>query len=255
MRWSPLCRGAALGINILSGLCSVTASLKIEGREGVRRAMDYKLPRAAESFITNLTGADADEVKKYVVEFRLNQEFQNSVEGKRSAFSQNRRSSWDYSIGAALGLVLYVICRRQKPRIVVETGVASGVSSSHILGALEQNKHGRLYSIDLPGWQEDRSGWLIPDYLRHRWHLVPGRSSDELKPLLRKVAAIDTFLHDSDHSYQNMLEEFQTAWKYLKSGGLLLAHNIDNNNAFSDFCRGNGLKGYSLANLGGIIKA
>lgn len=215
---------------------------------------DYQLPRAAESFITNLTHASATEVKEYVVEFRLNQEFHNSIEEKRRAFSKKRHSSWDYSIGTALGLVLYVICRRQKPDIVVETGVASGVSTSHILCALEQNQHGQLYSIDLPWRQKNRSGWLIPDYLRHRWHLILGRSSEELAPLLRKVADLDVFLHDSDHSYQNMFWEFKTAWEYLRPRGLLLAHNIDYNNAFSDFCQGHGLKSCSLADLGGIVK-
>jgi len=217
--------------------------------------MDNTLPRVAEGFIVNLTGANLAEVKEYISEFRLNQKFQNSIEEKRSVFGKRRHSSYDFSIGTTLGLVIYVICRRQKPDIVVETGVASGVSSSHILCALEQNKRGQLYSIDLPWWQENQSGWLIPDYLRHRWHLILGRSSEELAPLLIKVAEIEIFLHGSDHSYQNMLWELQTAWKYLKVGGLLLAHNIDTNEAFSDFYRNHGVKGYSLSDMGGVVKA
>jgi predicted O-methyltransferase YrrM len=114
----------------------------------------------------NLTGANAAESQGYIAEFRLNQEFQNSIEEKRSVFGKRRHSSYDFSIGTTLGAILYTVCRRQKPDIVVETGVATGVSSSHILGALEQNKHGQLYSIDLPWWPENQSGWLIPDYLR-----------------------------------------------------------------------------------------
>ena len=137
----------------------------------------------------------------------------------------------------------------------METGVASGVSSSYILCALDQNNRGQLYSIDLPGWQENESGWMIPNYLRHRWQLILGRSSEELAPLLQKVVEIDIFLHDSDHSYQNMLWEFKTAWTCLKAGGLLLSHNIDYNDAFSDFYQSQGVKGYSLNNMGGVVKA
>jgi len=85
--------------------------------------------------------------------------------------------------------------------------------------------------------------------------LILGKSSEKLAPLLKKVAEIDIFLHDSEHSYQNMLWEFQTAWLYLKAGGLLLSHNIDTNDAFSGFCQGHGLKGHSLTNMGGIVKA
>jgi len=62
---------------------------------------------------------------------------------------------------------------------MVETGVFSGVSSSYILCAMEANKRGQLYSIDLPQWHEGKSGWVIPDYLRHRWHLIQGKSSEK----------------------------------------------------------------------------
>lgn len=217
--------------------------------------MDNRIQRAAESFIMNLTGANAAEIQEYVAEIRLNQEFHNRIEENRSAFGRRRYSSWDFGISTTLGVVLYAICRRQKPNIAVETGVASGVSSSYILCALEQNKHGQLYSIDLPWWRENQSGWIIPDYLRHRWHLILGKSSETLAPLLEKVTEIDIFLHDSEHSYQNMLWEFRTAWTYLKVGGLLLSHNIDTNDAFSDFCQDRGVKGYSLTNMGGMVKA
>jgi predicted O-methyltransferase YrrM len=216
--------------------------------------MDSAFQKAAGNFITNLTGANAAEIQEYAAEITWNREFHNHIEENQSAFGKRRHSSWDYGISMTLGTVLYAICRRQKPDIVVETGVASGVSSAYILCALEQNKHGQLYSIDLPGWGENQSGWRIPDYLRHRWHLILGKSSERLGPLLEKVAEIDTFLHDSDHSYQNMSWEFQTAWAHLKAGGLLLAHNIDYNDAFSDFCHRHVVKGYSLTDMGGIAK-
>lgn len=85
--------------------------------------MGIEFPIAAESFIVNLTGADAVEIKEYVTEFGLNRQFQNSIEEKRAAFHKSRRFSWGYSIGDTLGLVLYIICRKQRPDIVVETGV------------------------------------------------------------------------------------------------------------------------------------
>lgn len=216
--------------------------------------MDNRIQRTAENFITNLSDANATEIQEYVAEIRLNHEFHKHIEENRSVFDRRQYSSWDFSIGRPLGIILYTICRRKKPDIVVETGVASGVSSSHILCALEQNKHGQLYSIDLPLWQKKQSGWIIPNYLRHRWHLIRGKSSEKLPPLLKKVEQIDIFLHDSEHSYQNMLWEFQMAWAYLKSGGLLLSHNIDTNDAFSDFYQDHGTKGYSLASLGGVVK-
>ena len=217
--------------------------------------MDNGIQRAAKSFVITLTGANTAEIQEYVAEIRLNQEFQNRIEENRSVFDRRQHSSWDFGIGRPLGMILYTICRRKKPDIVVETGVASGVSSSHILCALEQNEHGQLYSIDLPSWQRNQSGWMIPSYLRNRWHLIQGKSSEKLEQVLKKAGQIDIFLHDSEHSYQNMLWEFQIAWTYLKSGGLLLSHNIDTNDAFVDFYHSVGVKGYSLTNMGGIVNA
>ncbi len=217
--------------------------------------MDIRDEKTTENFIKNLTDADASEIEGYIAEIASNRDFHNRLEDNRSNLGRRRYSSWHYGVGTTLGAALYAICRRQQPDIVVETGVASGMSSSYILCALEQNGHGELYSIDLPGWEEKQSGWMIPDYLRHRWHLTLGRSSEKLPPLLKEIGHVNIFLHDSEHSYQNMLWEFQTAWAYLKAEGLLLAHNIDNNNAFRDFCHNVGLKGYLLTNMGGIAKA
>lgn len=215
--------------------------------------MDNRLQKAAVTFMTNLTGATAAEIQEYTAEIRDNRKFRESIEEKRNYYGR-RESNWYYGVGTTLGMILYAICRKQKPDSVIETGVASGVSSSHILGALEANKRGQLYSIDLPAWQKIPSGWMIPDYLRHRWHLIQGRSSETMAPLLKKVREIDIFFHDSDHSYKNMRREFETAWTHLKIGGLLLSHNIDYSDAFPDFFRDHKVDGFTLGDMGGIVK-
>jgi predicted O-methyltransferase YrrM len=209
--------------------------------------------KESESFIMSLTGTGAAEVEGYLAEIGEDQRFHSSMKEKRNV-SGGGGWGWGFSVGKMLGEVLYAICRRRNAGIVVETGVASGVSSSYILCALGRNEHGELYSIDQP-WGRAESGWLIPDYLRPRWHLVQGQSSDELPPLLKRVGEIDIFLHDSQHSYQNMRWEYQTAWAHLRVGGILLSHNIDSNRAFPDFCREHRVTGYSLDNLGGVVKS
>jgi len=208
--------------------------------------------KATLTFISGLAGAKPDEIQEYLVEIESDRTFRRSLEEKRNSFDRGHYFSW--GIGESLGKVLYAVYRRKKPDVIVETGVASGESSSYILCALEKNDRGELYSIDLPWWDEEQSGWLIPDYLKHRWHLTLGRSSKKLTPLLKELGGIDIFLHDSDHSYENMLWEYQTAWAYLKDRGLLLSHNIDANSAFGDFCRSVKAEGYLLGNMGVVIK-
>jgi predicted O-methyltransferase YrrM len=142
------------------------------------------------------------------------------------------------------GRELYVVARVLEPDRVVETGVSGGVSSAFILQALKNNRRGRLLSIDFPnaGWQEllpvgKESGWVVPQELKERWDLRLGRSIDLLPALLKDLGSIGVFLHDSDHSYQNMLFEFSTSWPKLVKGGLLVSDNVLENSAFFEFAK------------------
>src|SRR3989338_554948 len=153
---------------------------------------------------------------------------------------------------------IYVLCRIFKPDIIVETGVANGFSSAFILYALEMNKKGSLYSIDLPNQpgQEinNHTGWLVPDILQNRWKLILGPSKEKLPALLNKLCVIDAFYHDSEHSYENMVFEFDCAWKYLKPGGLLLADDITDSRAFDELVENKKCIAKKLFKLGIAMK-
>ena len=156
---------------------------------------------------------------------------------------------------AGRGPVLYIICRLLKPKVVVETGVASGISSKYILYALHKNGQGNLYSIDFPTPTDELPvGWLVPNGLRNRWHLILGKSSEKLPVLLNEIPKVDVFLHDSDHSYRNMMFEFRTVWPYIRKGGLLASDDINMNNSFFDFATEVNRKSVRFYLLGAIRK-
>lgn len=159
------------------------------------------------------------------------------------------------AIGYAEGTYLYAVLRTVRPLVAVETGVANGFSTAFSLLALKANGEGRLHSIDLPRevgreyepgtFYEGQgragippgsdSGWLIPDELRGRWTLVPGKSQDELPPLLQRLGTIDAFMHDSEHSFDCMWFEFNAAWPALRPGGVLISDDVNSTEAFSRF--------------------
>ena len=146
----------------------------------------------------------------------------------------------DYSILGESGPFLYKLCKILKPELIIETGVAYGVSSSYILKALHENNKGKLISIDsvFRPWQsKEMIGAAIPKNFRDRWELKIGTSKDLLENILKNFSSIDVFLHDSLHTYKNMLFEFQKSWPFIKEGGFLLSDDVTNNNAFSDFCK------------------
>lgn len=146
----------------------------------------------------------------------------------------------DYSIMGESGTFLYELCKFVKPEVIVETGVAYGVSSAYILKALDENNKGKLISIDsvFRPWQsEEMIGAAIPENLRQRWELKIGTSEKILKTIFTDLKTIDIFLHDSLHTYKNMYYEFETSWSFLRKGGFLISDDIVGNNAFGDFYR------------------
>ena len=171
------------------------------------------------------------------------------------------------AIGYIEGVYLYAALRKLRPRVAVETGVANGFSTAFSLLALQRNEEGHLHSIDLPREVgrdyepatfyegEGRAGippgsepgWLIPAELRNRWTLLLGRSQEELPPLLERLGTIDSFMHDSEHSFECMWFEFHAAWPHLRPGGQLVSDDVNSTEAFSRFAREQGREPVRLA--------
>jgi len=127
-----------------------------------------------------------------------------------------------------LGRALYTIVKYTKPKIVVETGVAMGVSSTCILLAMEETGVGELISID----KQSRAGEIIPNKLKEKWSFHVGYSYDILPNL--DLKGIDMFFHDSGHSYKCMSFEFEWAYPRLTEGGILVSDDISWNNSIFD---------------------
>ena len=117
-------------------------------------------------FIKGLANTSDAEIQEYVAETTSNSEFHNSMEergykarGEVEVDPGKVPFSLSFlAIFRAEATTLYALCRKLKPDVVVETGVASGVSSSYILCALHENEHGQLYSIDVP-WHTMMTNW------------------------------------------------------------------------------------------------
>ncbi len=140
---------------------------------------------------------------------------------------------------------IYSLVRLLKPKVIVETGVADGFTTSYILRALADNGEGKLYSIDLPHYllpQDKQPGWIVEEDLRGRWDLRVGDAAQVLPELLKELGTVDMFLHDSLHTYDHMMLEFRAVWPHLRPGGLFLSHDVGTNPSFFDFIEEIGLK-------------
>jgi hypothetical protein len=137
-----------------------------------------------------------------------------------------------------LSRLLWVLVRHERPGLVIETGVARGISSAYILAAMDLNGNGHLRSIDLPplgnGWKA-LVGSAVPQRLRGRWTYYRGASRRVLPRLLHDHGGPDLFVHDGLHTLENILREFETVWAAMTPGSLLVSDDIDDSHAWSRF--------------------
>jgi predicted O-methyltransferase YrrM len=142
-----------------------------------------------------------------------------------------------WAVDSVMARCCYLACRMTEPEVIVETGVAYGVSSAFILRALEENGRGTLHSVDLPPLRSEHErfwGIAVPEALKVRWRLHRGSSARVLPRLLEEIRTVDLFVHDSLHTRRNMRREFDTVWPFLRNGAVLLADDVERNRAFGE---------------------
>ncbi|HEX4112951.1 MAG TPA: class I SAM-dependent methyltransferase [Stellaceae bacterium] len=133
---------------------------------------------------------------------------------------------------------LWHVARHLRPEKIVETGVAHGVTTRFILEALRHNGSGNLWSIDLAPTDPAMAaqvGAAVQGRAAERWTMIEGSSRRRLPALLKAIAPIDIFIHDSLHTTPHLRFELEAAWPALRAGGYIVVDDIDTNRAFRDF--------------------
>jgi predicted O-methyltransferase YrrM len=135
----------------------------------------------------------------------------------------------------------YAVVRALQPKCVIETGIASGVSSAYLLLAMQKNRRGELHSIGLPEPAFLPSckemGWIVPSWLRSSWNMHAGDARELLPQLFSELSDVSVFIHDSLHTYDHMMWEFGVAYSHLPLDGVLIADDVLCNSAFDEFVK------------------
>jgi predicted O-methyltransferase YrrM len=174
--------------------------------------------------------------KKLTILPEIKREWQKELLALRKTMPDRLPYPDCFAVSKSNALFLYNYIRVNKPDIVVETGVANGFSSRFILKAMYENGKGKLYSVDI----KNDVGVLVPDQYRSRWELVIGMPKDALTNLLKQLPAIDVFMHDSDHSEENMLFELSLAFP--KVSNAIISDDVQCNEAFIIFAKQHGIE-------------
>lgn len=221
---------------------------RIQAKKWAKRRLDIADERERLlTFLTTQSGVDA----RSLLAAHLESPFKQAYRSRKAQLSDVARgSSSDFDVEA-----LYLAVRCFCPAIVIETGVLYGASSSHILQALHENGMGQLISVDLPAKpNEPAQTFFVPEPLRERWTLHVGDSRVLLPKLFAETERINFFHHDSLHTYDHMLWEYQTAAAHFADNAILTSHDVMpmpfQKNPFLDFCRPIGVQFGIFRNLG-----
>ena len=211
---------------------------------------------ADERFLSSVTGITARRIRSFLDEPIRTEPFATCLRAAESFFKTGEIQSAD--LYAKKILVQYAAVRAFAPGVVVETGVATGVSSSYLLLALQKNGRGVLHSIELgdPRYLPSGKppGWIVPEWLKTRWDLRIGDSRVLLPKLLQEIGRIDIFIHDSLHTHDQMLWEYRTAYPSIRHGGLLFSDDAAWNPAFAEFCKEAGARRWQILRGVGFLQ-
>jgi hypothetical protein len=167
-------------------------ALARDPREGIERAREriaqrrerrrppqrYEADRAWEDSLHQLLGCpwpcdarrESDALWRDVV---------SSLTASGLAVGRGSYVGWD-DAGPGLARAAWCLTRHMRPKKVVETGVARGVTTRLILEGLERNGEGRLWSIDLPPLRQgdlpEETGAAVRSAVAFAGHTSRGRA-------------------------------------------------------------------------------
>lgn len=182
-------------------------------------------------------------------------EIQNDID-KISYQVKERLKSIPFDLGGGGAFpLLYFVVRLCKPQVVVETGVASGISSFTILDALAKNNSGHLYSSDFPYFRLQNPtqyiGIVIPDSLKSRWSLFIRGDSVNLREICKKISTIDVFHYDSDKSYRGRMAVMEILKEKITDKSWVIFDDIQDNSFFHDLVSRNKYSNWNVLEFEG----
>jgi hypothetical protein len=136
-----------------------------------------------------------------------------------------------------LPTVLALCIMAEKPEVVIETGTQNGLSTSIILESINRYSPGtKFLSFDVT------QNPLLDSRVEPFLFILGQPSRKNFKKISLENAEHKTlFCHDSDHSYENMIFEYNR----LKCD-ILVSDDVEENSAFEDFCIHNKLFGFKI---------
>lgn len=131
--------------------------------------------------------------------------------------------------------LLYAVVKAKNPKVVVETGVANGITTNAIMKALELNGYkGELHSFDV--LQETSKAYIGKG--KWNFHLLsPKNTYKQIVTEISELPKVDIWVHDSNHGYRWQKFEYLLALEKLNTGGILISDDVDASSAWGELSK------------------
>lgn len=140
--------------------------------------------------------------------------------------------------GGGANQLLYFLTRLLAPRVVLETGVAAGWSTTAFLGGIRANGYGHLYSSDFPYFRiphpERYVGYLVPEEVKGPWTLLLKGDRRNLEEILLPGVTVDLAHYDSDKSRAGREWFMRRVAGHLAPNAVVVMDDINDNLFFRD---------------------
>lgn len=137
----------------------------------------------------------------------------------------NLGKNYDCEIGLASFLYSFIIST--SPEVVIETGIANGITTNVIMRALEQTG-GSLHSFDI----DSRTSNVYSGFGKWEFHLLKENYERDLAEQVLQIHQPSLWVHDSNHGFKWQAFEYSLAHKTLDLGGVLVSDDIDSSTAW-----------------------
>lgn len=208
-------------------------------RYGSEQYLESEVDEAWEEHLHNLLGAEWPCPQIHQLD-DLMAEVSEMLTAEGLGFGRNTYG-WYADADKWLCRAVWCVVLHTRPQVVVETGVARGVTSRIVLEALQRNDLGHLWSIDLPFPFDHRlhaqTGVAVTDECRARWSYLEGSSRERLPKLVAEVGHVEVFIHDSLHTAKNTVFEMEQVARAIPPGGVLLVDDIRMHKGFATFTK------------------
>lgn len=177
-------------------------------------------------FVAEVAGIPVGSARNYITELEEDGVLIEHI--RRSTAASTRRRLADSEVRFHKRLGWYALIRALRPRHVVETGTDKGLGTVVLAAALIRNGHGRLTTIDV----HPESGYLIREQYAQ---VVDRRLGDSLEVIKTLTEPVDFFLHDSLHTKEHEIAEFDAVLPRLSDDGVVLSDNASKTDALAEW--------------------